>query len=126
MAKTKKHSALYRWQQRAKNPGPGDRCAKCGQTHHLTVDHIVPVSWIEQFIPLPDPRSLPYEPGNHPAQEWEENFELLCLYCNRFKGNSIDPRNPKVYEILEKLIVRGRRDHVEPVDKPIADIFASE
>jgi len=116
MKKIKKASALFRWQQRAKNPGPDDHCAKCGHRHHLSVDHIVPVSWIEQFIPLPDQNAAPWEPGNHPAHEWEENFELLCTYCNRMKGNSIDPRNPKVYEILERLIARGRKDHL-PVEK---------
>ena len=115
--KPHRKSPLHQWQQRAKNPGPGDRCAKCGQSHHLSVDHVVPVSWVQQFIPLPDGEDVGL---SDPAAWWEENFQLLCLYCNRFKGNSIDPRDPRVYEVLEKLIAKARRDHLPASPESLA------
>lgn len=111
MAKVKKLSPLFRWQKRAQNPEPGDKCAKCGERRHLTVDHIVPVSWIQSFVPLPAP-NLPQWETDDPAMSWEENFQLLCRYCNQTKRNFIDPRDPRTYEVLEKVIAKGKADHL--------------
>lgn len=110
MAK-RKHSKLYAWQKRAQNPGPEDRCAKCGLTRFLTVDHVVPVSWLQAFIPMDRMTEATFE--------MEENFELLCRYCNQMKRNFIDPRNPKVYAVLEKVLATAKADHLPPVQNSL-------
>ncbi len=99
----KKKSKLWEWQLKCKEPG--QKCAKCPETRHLTVDHIVPVVFIRQFL-IPD---LP------PEWEMEENFQILCRYCNAFKRDTIDPRDPKVYEILEKIIKQAKEFHLKNV-----------
>jgi len=89
--KTKTNSRLHYWQQKAKS---GTEKCRCGETRNLNVDHVVPVAILTQF--MLDQRYVLYE--------MDENFEILCRYCNSMKADRIDPRNPKTYEILEKVI----------------------
>lgn len=48
----------------------GGKCAICGATMHLEIDHIIPVS--------------------KGGRENESNMQVLCRSCNSKKGNSID------------------------------------
>ena len=89
--KKKKNTKLFEWQERAKQ---GTEKCRCGETRHLNVDHIVPVALLKQFG-LDDYQTM---------YEMEENFELLCRYCNLKKRDGIDVRNPKTYLILRKLL----------------------
>jgi 5-methylcytosine-specific restriction endonuclease McrA len=58
----------------------------------LTVDHIVPVSFLQQI-------------GFHEAiQEDDENFSMLCRTCNTFKGGRIDLANPRTKPLLKKYV----------------------
>jgi len=53
----------------------GERCAKCGATNGLEIDHIHPIA------------------QHGPSEMW--NLQLLCGPCNRTKGNSLkDYRAP--------------------------------
>lgn len=90
MKSSQKQSKLYLWQQKTKEGGV---CAKCGETRHLTVDHIVPQFLLEQFTAT---KELGYE--------MEENFEILCRYCNHQKAGRIDSRNPKTYSVMRKIL----------------------
>lgn len=89
--KKKKATKLFEWQQRAKS---GTEKCKCGETRHLNVDHIVPVAILKQF--MLDEYDVLYE--------MEENFEILCRYCNQQKYDRLDVRNPKTYSILLKVL----------------------
>ena len=94
--KKKKHTKLYEWQMRC-NEGL-EKC-KCGETRDLTVDHIVPVTILEQF-------NMEY---TEVLYDMEDNFEILCRYCNRQKGGNLDMRNPKTYVILERMTERAKK-----------------
>lgn len=95
--KTRKHTKLFEWQERCKTGQ--ERCARCGETRALTIEHIVPVSLLEQFA-LGNPHEFSYD--------YEENFEILCYYCNQQKANRIDVKNPKTYKVLETIIDRAK------------------
>jgi 5-methylcytosine-specific restriction endonuclease McrA len=56
------------------------------------VEHIIPV---HLFLEL----GLENE-----AQNDEENFELLCYTCNKFKGGRIDMAHSKTISLLKKYI----------------------
>lgn len=99
--KAKKHSPLHQWQQKCKEGT--EKCANCGETQRLTVDHIVPVSLINQFMIFDERVNC----------DFEENFEILCYYCNRRKAANIDPRNPRVYQILEYIINKAKQEHLK-------------
>ncbi len=75
-----------------------EKCAKCDETRHLTVDHIVPVNLLVQFDL--DKLEVMYD--------MEENFEILCLYCNRRKAGMIDVKNPRTYLILFRVIKQAK------------------
>jgi 5-methylcytosine-specific restriction endonuclease McrA len=86
-----KKSKLTEWQLRASKGGV---CAGCGRNlSYLTVDHIVPLSIIEM---LDDTGKM--------KSELEENFQLLCMPCNKFKANRIDKKNPITKQLLLKLL----------------------
>ena len=92
MAK-KSHSKLSEWQKRASEGGECERCERTVSV--LTVDHIVPLSLIVQ---LDDTGDMQYE--------FEENFQLLCHPCNKFKACRLDKSNPKTLPILRKLLAQ--------------------
>ena len=93
--KKKKNTKLFEWQER--NRLGKEKC-KCGETRDLTVDHIVPVFILEQFCL--DKLDIMYE--------MEENFEILCRYCNKTKACRIDVRNPKTYQVLAKVLTEAK------------------
>lgn len=99
--KKKKNTKLYEWQS---NRDKG--ICECGETRHLTVDHIVPVSLLEQFN-LDKPTVL---------YEMEENFRYLCRYCNSNKSSKIDVRDPKTYLILRKVLEDAERYFIKKED----------
>jgi 5-methylcytosine-specific restriction endonuclease McrA len=89
--KTRKQSKLHIWQAKGKS---GGECANCKhKVQTLTVDHIIPVSFIEVL----DRTGLL-------VHEWEDNFQYMCRACNQFKSNRIDITNPKTKELLQALI----------------------
>lgn len=89
--KGSKQSLLYQLQQKGKIGGECKMCKRVRDS--LTVDHIVPVSFLqavglEQYIKYED----------------ADNFQLLCRTCNSLKGNRFDFTNPKTLENLKKYI----------------------
>jgi len=86
-----KKTKLHELQQRVNN-GDGV-CLKCKRTDHLTVDHIIPAS-------------LLLELGMDKIEMCndEENFQILCRWCNRQKANRLDHLNPKTIPLLKKYI----------------------
>jgi 5-methylcytosine-specific restriction endonuclease McrA len=89
--KWKIHTRLYEFQQKAHNGGGS--CEKCGRkTDYLTVDHIVPLSFIDAL----GLKELSY---NH---DW--NFQLLCRACNKLKGTVFDFTNPRTLPNLKRYV----------------------
>ena len=83
----KKNTKLWEWQ---KNAQKGGVCTRCGQHYDcLTVDHIIPKGILEVI-------------SEDAVYEDEENFELSCFACNRFKGMRIDLSNPKTKPLMLK------------------------
>lgn len=85
-----KQSKLFQWQQRARTSD--EPCAKCGRVGYATVDHIVPMSFIDML-------GLKKETYD---DEW--NFQFLCRACNLLKANRLDFSNPKTLENLRRYI----------------------
>jgi len=67
------------------------KCVNCGATDNLTIDHIVPVDIISQFV----------EEAKTFNEKW---YQVLCYRCNKFKANKLDLANPKTKEILTDLL----------------------
>lgn len=101
--KIKRHSKLFDWQNRCKE---GAVCEKCGSDRSPTVDHIVPVSLLKSF-------ALPHKDEIFVTQEFEENFQILCHYCNWQKQDRVDPKDPRVYKILEDVIRQAKEYFLE-------------
>lgn len=77
---------------RAKYVEEGKECAKCKRTENLTLDHIVPLSVLEQL-------------GADVDQDLDDrNWQILCRPCNSFKANRLDFTNPNTKKILLKYI----------------------
>lgn len=91
--KTKRQSKLFEWQQRAANQEICERCGKHVGT--LTVDHIIPLSIVEML-----------DITGELKIEWEDNFQIVCFPCNKFKSSRIDFANPKTIPLLKELINR--------------------
>ena len=64
-------------------------CAKCGETKYLTLDHLVPQSLLQDLGIF---------------EVIEDNYQILCRYCNHKKSNRLDMLNPKTKEILRRII----------------------
>lgn len=100
MKKSKtKGTKFNEWQNRCSSGN--EKCAKCGETRNLTVDHIVPAMFIEQICMDTDTWDAKWN--------LDENYEILCRYCNNFKSNRIDPRNPRTIQVLQMLIDRLKK-----------------
>jgi 5-methylcytosine-specific restriction endonuclease McrA len=84
-----KHSKLAAYQKT--NQGRVGMCPKCGRESELTVDHLVPVSFLDCL-----------DDGYEIAINDEENFEALCRPCNMFKSSRIDITNPKTARLITK------------------------
>ena len=111
--KSHSRSKISEWQLRAKRFT--QHCRKCGDTRLITVEHIIPIHLIMQFV-LPD--------GKDMCSEWEDNFEYLCMVCNREKGGDLDPRHPKTYTLLAELIRRAHNHHINKKEDEQRDIPA--
>lgn len=82
-------SKLWQWQQECL---VGGQCEKCNRVvSYLTVDHIVPMSFV-----------LCLDNGKNLAHSDEENFQKLCQPCNKMKGASWDFTDSRVIELLNK------------------------
>lgn len=68
------------------------KCSRCGRTEKLTLDHIVPKSYLRDFGVNPDHEVI------------EGNYQLLCNLCNSHKSNKPDFTIPKTKEIFQLLI----------------------
>lgn len=87
----KANSKLWEWQKKANELG--GTCGVCGRkTDYLTVDHIIPASFLEML-------GIRQESYDH---DW--NYQLLCRACNKIKANTIDFRNPKSIENLKRYV----------------------
>jgi 5-methylcytosine-specific restriction endonuclease McrA len=93
--KKKKQTALWEWQLKSKS---GTEKCKCGEVRDLNVDHIVPMSILIQF---PNGKEYGYE--------LNENFQILCKYCNQLKAGRLDLKNPKTYEVMEKILSEAKQ-----------------
>ena len=67
-------------------------CVRCQKTTGLTIDHIIPI-WFLQQLALPKEDTFD-----------EYNFQVLCGVCNAFKANRMDFSNPKTKENLLKYL----------------------
>ena len=85
--KSPKNAKLFEWQKKKYGI-----CGKCGKEKELSVEHIIPVSLLEQL-------GLKDEILND-----EENFAYYCFACNRFKCSRIDMSHPKTVYLLKKYI----------------------
>jgi 5-methylcytosine-specific restriction endonuclease McrA len=67
-------------------------CEKCPRTTNLTLDHIIPLSFLAQM-------------GIDVLRDVvPDNYRILCKPCNLFKGDRLDFSTPKTKEILLRLI----------------------
>jgi len=96
MVKKKKWTILGKYQQACGDQNAKRRndlkCAKCGLTKFLTVDHIIPVFLLEQFC------------LNDEVYNLQDNFQILCKFCNYQKRARIDVTNPKTFILLDAII----------------------
>ncbi len=68
------------------------QCVQCERPDNLTLDHIVPKYILEAF-------------GMDTSTEIiEDNYQILCKVCNKFKSSKLEIRHPKTKEILLRLI----------------------
>lgn len=86
-----KHGTKLREMQEELKKGPRV-CDGCSSLRQLTVDHIVPVHFIEML-------GLKYESIN---DDW--NFEALCHACQHRKNMRLDFTNPKTIPNLRRYI----------------------
>lgn len=99
--KKKRNTKLFDWQEKCKDNK--NSCADCGDNRTLSVDHIIPVDLLLQFC----------IDKNYGLYEMEENFQILCRYCNSKKSNRIDVKNKKTYLILEKIINQAKEFYIK-------------
>jgi len=84
-------SKLWELQQANQN---GGECVKCKRmVGYLTVDHIVPASFV-----------MCLDNGKYLAVNDEENFQMLCQPCNKMKGASWDFTNSATIKLLVKYL----------------------
>lgn len=88
--RAKKGTMLYDLQK--ENIGKRAECSRCGKVKEVTVDHIIPKHLLEQFGLIDE------------LVNWPQNFELVCLACNKFKADRVDLANPKTIPLLKMVI----------------------
>lgn len=69
------------------------KCAQCGSTERLTIDHIIP-KWLYKRID-----SLGIKKNFK-----KQNQQILCYSCNNKKGGKPDFHHPVAKELREKLL----------------------
>jgi 5-methylcytosine-specific restriction endonuclease McrA len=90
--KAPKETKLRKWQKIYN--GNAYTCPKCNREGDATVDHIIPVNFLQQI-------------GLHDeCLNDEENFEVICRSCNTFKMGRIDMSNPKTIPLLRKYVLK--------------------
>lgn len=93
--KAKKDTVLGVLQKRYR--GKEQECERCHKVREVTIDHIIPKHLLEQLGLFDE------------VVNWLENYELLCLACNRFKGGQIDMANPKTISLLNEVVNKINR-----------------
>lgn len=84
-------SKLWEYQQNYQN---GGECKKCKRmVGYLTVDHIVPASFV-----------ICLDNGKNLAINDEENFQMLCQPCNKMKGAAWDFTDERTIKLLAKYL----------------------
>lgn len=91
----REHSKLHQWQERIKDEGT---TCRCGRRYQLTVDHIIPVSLLIQL----GLKEVGYDD--------EENFDIICRFCNTQKAGGLDHNNPKTLPLLKKYLALYERN----------------
>lgn len=71
----------------------GNKCAKCGSTKAITVDHIIQQVLLEPF-------------GFVNWGHKQNNLQLLCQPCNVRKGCDLDYTNPRTLLLLREMFER--------------------
>ena len=67
-------------------------CNRCRREKELTIDHIIPQSLLAQM-------------GFDVEKMWDEqNLQILCRYCNTFKGNKLDFADKKTKPLIQKYL----------------------
>lgn len=82
---------------------PKAKCARCGATDRLTKDHIIPKAMLKMFCVIEMNRA--------------HLLQTLCTDCNRIKGNSLDPHNPRTMMLLRSLVERYEDLYVRKVSR---------
>jgi len=85
-------------QMREKLRKTGGQCAYCPNIKNITIDHIIPVSFLS-IIGVPE------------RHKDKQNLQLLCAACNGRKGNSLDYSNKKTVLLLEKYLEESLKKH---------------
>lgn len=65
-----------------------ESCEQCGSTENISLDHIIPYSFLKDH--------LNYKVMQSFEDEW--NFRILCVTCNKTKSNLLDFTNKKTRE----------------------------
>ena len=97
----KKHTELHKWRERATQEDLP--CRKCGRVGLMTLDHIVPISFIQQL----GLREEAYD------DDW--NFQYLCRACNLLKGSQLDYNNPKTIENIRRYVDLAEQTYCNPI-----------
>lgn len=70
----------------------GKQCEKCERTDNLTIDHIIPASFVKEFGIDEIKTFMP------------ENYRVLCRICNHYKGDRLDFSDKRTKELLIKFL----------------------
>jgi 5-methylcytosine-specific restriction endonuclease McrA len=68
-------------------------CARCNSTKELTIDHIIPLSFLIQQLGATSEETF----------DWD-NFQPLCRKCNTLKAGRFDLSNEKTKPLLIRYI----------------------
>lgn len=87
--KSKKESIEWHAVLRGKLKAEKKCCEKCASIYELTLDHIVPQSFLKDL-------------GMVPEHDYNvNNFRLLCKKCNNDKGNHFDFTDERTEKLLQ-------------------------
>ena len=74
------------------------RCGRCKSSENLTIDHIIPSSFVRFLCPG-------YE-------DIKSNLQVLCKACNQIKGRDLDNKNPKTAPLVRYFVGLWREKSV--------------
>lgn len=66
-------------------------CAMCGSEKDLTIDHIIPISFLFQQFGATKEETYDFD-----------NFQSLCRRCNTLKAGRFELSNPKTKHLIIK------------------------